>query len=204
MKTEQEKFWSTGFGNKYTKRTHEKRKYFTTRIKMWSDILLHTSDIKSVFEIGSNTGINMDVINFLMNKKIDTNGVEINKKAVVLAKKNKHKVKNISVLNYKPKKKFDMSISCGVMIHINPSYINKVYDVLYKSSKKYILISEYFNTNPVSIDYRGFSNKLFKRDFAKEIQKKYKLKLIDYKFMWSQDNLYPCDDTTWFLFEKTR
>ena len=146
----------------------------------------------------------MDVINFLMNKKIDTNGVEINKKAVVLAKKNKHKVKNISVLNYKPKKKFDMSISCGVMIHINPSYINKVYDVLYKSSKKYILISEYFNTNPVSIDYRGFSNKLFKRDFAKEIQKKYKLKLIDYKFMWSQDNLYPCDDTTWFLFEKTR
>ena len=69
MKTDQEKFWSTDFGNKYTKRTHEKRKYFTTRIKMWSDILLHTSDIKSVFEIGSNTGINMDVINFLMNKK---------------------------------------------------------------------------------------------------------------------------------------
>lgn len=202
MKTEQEKFWSSDFGNSYTKRTHEKRKYFTTRIKMWSEILLNTSDIKSVFEIGSNTGINMDVINFLMNKKIDTNGIEINKKAFTLAKKNKHKVKNISVLDYKPKKKFDMSISCGVMIHINPDYLNKVYDVLYNSSKKYILISEYFNTNPVSIDYNGFSNKLFKRDFAKEIKKKYNLKLIDYKFMWSQDNLYPCDDTTWFLFEK--
>lgn len=202
MKTEQEKFWSSDFGNSYTKRTHEKRKYFTTRIKMWSEILLNTSDIKSVFEIGCNTGINMDVINFLMNKKIDTNGIEINKKAFTLAKKNKHKVKNISVLDYKPKKKFDMSISCGVMIHINPDYLNKVYDVLYNSSKKYILISEYFNTNPVSIDYSGYSNKLFKRDFAKEIKKKYNLKLIDYKFMWSQDNLYPCDDTTWFLFEK--
>jgi len=163
---------------------------------------MHSNDIKSVFEIGSNTGINMEVIQFLLNKKISTNGIEINKKASLIAKKNKHKIKNISVLDYKPIKKFDMSVSCGVMIHINPKYLNKVYDVLYKSSKKYILISEYFNTQPVTINYRGFQDKLFKRDFAKEIQKKYKLKLIDYKFMWSKDNIYPCDDTTWFLFEK--
>jgi pseudaminic acid biosynthesis-associated methylase len=202
MKTDQEKFWSSDFGNKYTERTHLERKYFTTRVKMWSDILMHSNDIKSVFEIGSNTGINMEVIQFLLNKKISTNGIEINKKASLIAKKNKHKIKNISVLDYKPIKKFDMSVSCGVMIHINPKYLNKVYDVLYKSSKKYILISEYFNTQPVTINYRGFQDKLFKRDFAKEIQKKYKLKLIDYKFMWSKDNIYPCDDTTWFLFEK--
>ena len=42
-------------------------------------------------------------------------------------------------------------------------------------SKKYILIREYFNTQPVTINYRRFQDKLFKRDFAKEIQKKYKL-----------------------------
>lgn len=204
MKTDQEKFWRSDFGNKYTERTHLERRYFTTRVKMWSDILMHSNDIKSVFEIGSNTGINMEVIQFLLNKKISTNGIEINKKASLIAKKNKHKIKNISVLDYKPIKKFDMSVSCGVMIHINPKYLNKVYDVLYKSSKKYILISEYFNTQPVTINYRGFQDKLFKRDFAKEIQEKYKLKLIDYKFMWSNDNIYPCDDTTWFLFEKTK
>jgi spore coat polysaccharide biosynthesis protein SpsF len=169
---------------------------------MWSDILSHANDIKSVFEIGSNMGRNMDVINFLLNKKISTNGIDINKKAVILANKNKHKVRNISVLDYSPKKKFDMSISCGVMIHINPNYLNKVYEVLYKSSKKYILISEYFNPKPVTVKYRGHTDRLFKRDFAKEIQKKYKLKLIDYKFMWSNDNIYPCDDTTWFLFKK--
>jgi len=201
MKTEQEKFWNSSFGNKYTQRTVE-NKFFTTRVKMWSDILTHANDIKSVFEIGSNMGRNMDVINFLLNKKISTNGIDINKKAVILAKKNNHKVKNISVLNYSPKKKFDMSISCGVMIHVNPNYLNKVYEVLYKSSKKYILISEYFNPKPVTVKYRGHTDRLFKRDFAKEIQKKYKLKLIDYKFMWSNDNVYPCDDTTWFLFKK--
>ncbi len=201
MKTEQEKFWNSSFGNKYTQRTVE-NKFFTTRVKMWSDILSHANDIKSVFEIGSNMGRNMDVINFLLNKKISTNGIDINKKAVILANKNKHKVRNISVLDYSPKKKFDMSISCGVMIHINPNYLNKVYEVLYKSSKKYILISEYFNPKPVTVKYRGHTDRLFKRDFAKEIQKKYKLKLIDYKFMWSNDNIYPCDDTTWFLFKK--
>ena len=201
MKTEQEKFWNSSFGNKYTQRTVE-NKFFTTRVKMWSDILSHANDIKSVFEIGSNMGRNMDVINFFLNKKISTNGIDINKKAVILANKNKHKVRNISVLDYSPKKKFDMSISCGVMIHINPNYLNKVYEVLYKSSKKYILISEYFNPKPVTVKYRGHTDRLFKRDFAKEIQKKYKLKLIDYKFMWSNDNIYPCDDTTWFLFKK--
>ena len=201
MKTEQEKFWQSSFGNEYTDRTITK-KFYTTRIKMWTDILPQTPGIKSVFEIGTNIGLHLDLIKSLnLYKKIKTAGIEINKKAFLIAKK-KHAMKNISVLDYKPKKKFEMSISCGVLIHINPLYLNKAYEVLYKSSKKYILISEYFNTQPVTIKYRGKEDRLFKRDFAKEIQKKYNLELIDYKFMWSNDNVFPCDDTTWFLFKK--
>ena len=126
MKTDQEKFWSSDFGNKYTERTHLERKYFTTRVKMWSDILMHSNDIKSVFEIGSNTGINMEVIQFLLNKKISTNGIEINKKASLIAKKNKHKIKNISVLDYKPIKKFDMSVV--------PIFIERVDDTNFQIS----------------------------------------------------------------------
>ena len=30
---------------------------------------MHANDVRSIFEIGSNTGINMDVINFLLNKR---------------------------------------------------------------------------------------------------------------------------------------
>ena len=48
MKTEQEKFWQSSFGDKYTDRTIAK-KFYTTRIKMWSDILPLTPGIKSVF-----------------------------------------------------------------------------------------------------------------------------------------------------------
>ena len=104
MKTEQEKFWQSSFGDKYTDRTIAK-KFYTTRIKMWSDILPLTPGIKSVFEIGTNIGLNLDLIKSLnLYRKIKTAGIEINKKAFLIAKK-KHSMKNISVLNYNPKKK---------------------------------------------------------------------------------------------------
>jgi spore coat polysaccharide biosynthesis protein SpsF len=201
METEQEKFWKSTFGNQYTGRTI-KAKFYTTRIKMWSDILPQTLGINSVFEIGTNIGLQLDIIKLLNpNRKIETAGIEINKKAFLIAKK-KHKVQNISVLDFKPKKKFDLTFSAGVLIHLPPEKLKHAYKVLYNSSNKYIVISEYFNTSPVEVVYRGHSNKLFKRDFAKEIKNLYDLELIDYKFMWSEDNFFPCDNTTWFLFKK--
>ena len=111
-------------------------------------------------------------------------------------------MKNVSVLDYKPKKKFDLAFTSGVLIHLPPNKLKYAYNVLYNSSKKYILVSEYFNDYPEQVIYRGHKNKLFKRDFAKEIKNLYNLELIDYKFMWSEDNIFPCDNTTWFLFKK--
>ena len=80
------------------------KKFYTTRIKMWADILPKIPGVKSVFEIGTNIGLNLDLIKSLnLYKKIETEGIEINKKAFLIAKK-KHKMKNVSVLDYKPKK----------------------------------------------------------------------------------------------------
>ena len=110
---------------------------------------------------------------------------------------------NESILNFKNKNKFDLVFTSGVLIHINPEYIDKAYKALYDNSKKYILIIEYYNPSPVQIDYRGHKDKLFKRDFAGEIMKKFKnLKLIDYGFKYKLDNNFPLDDVTWFLLEK--
>ena len=98
----------------------------------------------------------------------------------------------------------DLSISSGVLIHINPEGLNSAYQLLYASSRRLILISEYFNPSPVTITYRGHSDRLFKRDFAGEFWSKYpSLKLVDYGFVWSKDPVAPKDDTTWFLFEKS-
>jgi spore coat polysaccharide biosynthesis protein SpsF len=81
--------------------------------------------------------------------------------------------------------------------------LNLVYEKLYNSSKKFILIAEYYNPSPVSINYRGYDNKLFKRDFAGEFLKKFpETKLIDYGFCYKGDIAFPQDDITWFLIKK--
>jgi pseudaminic acid biosynthesis-associated methylase len=123
-------------------------------------------------------------------------------KAYEVLKKN-HDGFNGSVYEYKNKKRYDLTLSAGVLIHQNPKKLKSFYDQLYVNSKKYILICEYFNPKPVKVTYRGNENKLFKRDFAKELLNNYpKLKVIDYGFVWSNDKYAWGDDYNWFLFSK--
>ncbi len=96
-----------------------------------------------------------------------------------------------------------MSFASGVLIHLNPRGLDVAYDLLFSTSKAFILLSEYFNPQPVAIPYRGHENRLFKRDFAGELWARYpNLRLVDYGFIWSKDPVAPKDDTTWFLFQK--
>ena len=74
---------------------------------------------------------------------------------------------------------------------------------MYNMSDKYILIAEYYSRDLREINYRGHSNKLFKRDFCHDIMTLYpELKIKDYGFIYHKDPLYPLDDITWFLLEK--
>ena len=136
---------------------------------------------------------------------LSLNAVEINLSAVQELQKivPKENIYTGSFTEFTSKKKFDLVISRGVLIHLNPDDLEKAYKQLYDYSNKYILISEYFNPTPVSVEYRGFQNKLFKRDFCREILNLYKdLVLIDYGFLYSSDKNYKYDDVNWFLLEK--
>ena len=89
------------------------------------------------------------------------------------------------------------------LIHIHPKNLNKVYSKIFQTSKKFIYIEEYFNPEPIEINYRNNTNVLFKRDFAKELLKKYSLKLINHGFNWKYDPKKPhLDNTNWYLFKK--
>jgi spore coat polysaccharide biosynthesis protein SpsF len=97
----------------------------------------------------------------------------------------------------------DLSFTKGVLIHLAPDLLPKAYAQLYHSSRRYILIAEYYNPAPVEVNYRGNQGKLFKRDFAGEILDLYPdLQLRAYGFAYHRDPLFPQDDTTWFLLEK--
>ena len=97
---------------------------------------------------------------------------------------------------------YDLTFTSGVLIHINPDHLNAVYKNLYDHSRRYVLVSEYYNPTPVSISYRGHHDRLFKRDFAGDLIDQYDMKLIDYGFVYKRDPWAPQDDTTWFLLEK--
>ena len=87
---------------------------------------------------------------------------------------------------------------------MNPEYLPQIYETLYQSTGRYLLVCEYYNPTPVQITYRGHSDRLFKRDFCGEVLDHYSdLHLVDYGFSYHRDPNFPQDDSTWFLLEKT-
>lgn len=202
-KTEQEEFWaSEEWGNEYIARNN--KDLIKNNIPLFSSIFKKCDDVKSVIEFGSNIGLNLHAISKLFNS-IDISAIEINKNAVAELEKHDfiNKIYHESILNFEADRKRDFVFIKGVLIHINPDFLQTVYEKLYETSNKYILIAEYYNPSPVTIGYRGHNNKLFKRDFAGEMLEKYNdLELVDYGFVYHRDNNFPQDDITWFLLKK--
>lgn len=203
-RTEQEIFWMGDFGDKYIGR-NESANLLASNLHFFSKVFGRIEKPKSLIEFGANIGMNLKAMQLLF-PQIDLFGIEINKKAADDLKSlvGNDKVFNGSIFDYKSgDKQYEVSLIKGVLIHINPDYLSLVYEKLYESSSKYILIAEYYNPSPVAVKYRGHDNRLFKRDFAGEIMDSYSdLSLIDYGFVYSRDIAFPQDDITWFLLKK--
>ncbi len=201
--TEQEKFWAGSFGDDYIERNKSDR-LLASNLNFFSKALKVAGNVNSVIEFGANIGMNMRALKLLYPNQKQF-GVEINKKAAdtlrtIVGETN---VFNGSIFDFKGQDQYQLSFTKGVLIHINPDFLPKVYETLYQSSKQYIMVAEYYNPSPVVIDYRGHSDKLFKRDFCGEMLQKYPdLKLVDYGFAYKKDPAFSQDDITWFLMEK--
>ena len=202
-KTEQENFWSTDFGNDYPSR-NEGEKMISSNLALFSKIFKNCPEVQSVAELGCNIGLNLIALNRI-NKQLKLRGYEINKKAAKTAhEEDIAEIVNTTVAEaLDASTTFDLTFTKGVLIHVNPDMLSAVYQNLYNLSNRYILVCEYYNPSPVSIDYRGIKDRLFKRDFAGELMNKYGLKLVDYGFNYQHDPYLTNDDTTWFLLEKS-
>ena len=173
------------------------------KLVSFSRALRSAPNINSIIELGCNIGLNLIALNRL-SKSFDLAGYEINHEAAKLA--DQAKIANIiqdSILNPLPaQKKYDLTFTSGVLIHINPTKLDLVYQNLYNLSKQYILIYEYYNPEPVQVKYRGHDGFLFKRDFAGDLIEKFDLELVDYGFDYRRDNYFDYGDGTWFLMRK--
>jgi pseudaminic acid biosynthesis-associated methylase len=203
FKTEQEVFWAGEFGNDYIER-NQGSALLASNLDFFSKALRSMRDIQTCIEFGANIGMNLKAIQ-LLHPSIRASGIEINAKAAehlrtVIPYDCVHQT---SILDFQPSQSYDLVLIKGVLIHIHPDALLKVYDKLVSSCKRYLLVAEYYNPTPVTIPYRGHLDRLFKRDFAGEIMDRHpSLQLIDYGFAYKRDPNFPQDDITWFLMEK--
>ena len=204
-KTEQESFWAGQFGDNYIDRNKSKN-ILASNTNFLSSALKRTSGIKNCIEFGSNIGNNLKALNYLL-PEVDKSAIEINPKAISQLKEvvSSDNIFEGSILDYQPIEKFDLVLIKGVLIHLDPKYLEAVYQKLVCSCKKYLLIAEYYNPTPVTINYRGHQNKLFKRDFAGELMDSYPFMILsDYGFCYHRDPIFPADDYTWFLLKNDK
>lgn len=201
--TQQEDFWAGSFGDEYTSRNTDSR-LIASNISLFSKIFNKSEKVHSIIEFGANIGLNLYAIHQLL-PDAALSGVEINEKAVGQLKNLEFvNVFHQSILDFSCDFQWDFVFTKGVLIHINPDYLEKVYEILFKTSSKYICLMEYYNPSPAEIPYRGHRDRLYKRDFAGELMGHYKdLELIDYGFVYHNDINFPQDDLTWFLMKKS-
>ena len=174
--------------------------------RAWFRILskVNLSEIGSYLDCGCNIGRNIGFLSEILPNS-SANLIEIAEKPFLYCKK----TYNIGDSYLGPIKSarfesnFDLVFTSGVLIHVNPDDLLETLGKMYDFSKKYILIAEYFNRTPMTINYRGKDNKLFKRDFGKLFMDNFDVKLVDYGFLWGHEfDAAGFDDVTYWLFQK--
>lgn len=197
--------WKGEFGDEYTKR-NKSEQILASNINLFAKILGGGAceRINGILEFGSNIGLNLVALSYLLPNIEDISAIEINEDAAKECEKNvkiKHMYKQ-SIHDFTPDYERDFVLTKGILIHMPPETLQTVYEKLYKSSKKYICICEFYNPTPVEITHRKV-NTIFKRDFCGEIMDKYPdLKLVNYGFSYHRDYNFPQCDLTWFLLKK--
>lgn len=202
-KTEQELFWAGEFGTEYIQR-NQGDWLLASNLNFFSKAMHGASGVKNCIEFGANIGMNTKALRLLY-PHWEQFGIEINTNAArqLATVIPPDHVFNSSILDFNMDAQWDLVLIKGVLIHINPDMLPLVYDKLVAASGKYLLVAEYYNPEPVTINYRGHKDRLFKRDFAGEVMDRHpEMQLVDYGFAYRGDPNYPQDDITWFLMER--
>jgi pseudaminic acid biosynthesis-associated methylase len=200
---EQENFWKDEYASDYLKKNNSFDR--SLGIDCWSQMLSKTKGIETILECGSNLGRNIDFLDEVL-PKASKSIIEISPKAyeIVTSRYNLSSSFNGTILNSSfEENSFDLVYTIGVLIHIHPDELMQNMTKMFSYSKQYILMGEYFNRTPVSIEYQGKMNTLFKRDFGKLFIENFPVNLVDYGFLWG--HLYDTagfDDITYWVFEK--
>lgn len=194
--------WEGEGGDQYIDRQDEKELLYAYE-EMWGQIYQEMAEIPSrVLELGASVGLNLDALR-LLQPNTECLAIEPNEKARKVLRQKGYEIRDPGIAELKYMDPVDMSFTRGVLIHIPPTELAVAYETLYRATRQYIVVAEYYSPKPVEIEYRGRMGLLWKRDFAGEMLDRFKdLKLVEYGFVYHRDPIAPQDDVTWFLLEK--
>lgn len=201
IRTEQERFWEGEFGDQYRGRN---RGRVPTNIALFAHILAHTQpgSIQDVLELGAGDGQNLEAIHALL-PDADLTAVEINERTAREIPIGDIICASAADFTLPPDTHPELVFTKGLLIHVAAKDRPAIYDRMYNSTSRYLLICEYYAPHEVEIEYRGHAGKLWRADFAGEIQRDYRNLIIVARGIALRTDTFPQDDLTWYLMEKT-
>jgi pseudaminic acid biosynthesis-associated methylase len=170
--------WAGEFGDEYTKRNQVD---WRKRGRFWQDIMLRTG-ARSAFEVGCNAGWNLSSIREVA-PHVQVRGNDINKSACEQAA-----MAGIPVFNQLDFTQIpggaELVFTAGVLIHIEPEHLEEMMRAIIDKSYRWVLAIEYASDKEKAVNYRGYSDKCWKRPYG-WLYQNLGLKLVD--------SLYPTD-----------
>jgi ubiquinone/menaquinone biosynthesis C-methylase UbiE len=191
--------WNGDFGINYTIRN----KIIPENLVPFFKRITKDLKLKRILEVGCNRGHNLVALSYC--DQYELYGIDINPYSILLAKENKEisfAVGNIFDILYKDNF-FDMVMTIGVLIHIDPVDMKKALTELLRVSNKYYFMVEYnYNFNEFEkIPYRENVG-LWRGNFKELVLENFNVKLILEGEAGELDGFG--DKRNYFLFEKIK
>jgi pseudaminic acid biosynthesis-associated methylase len=191
--------WKSSFGDDYTRRNEHNT---GARYQLWKMLL--PKGVRSVLEVGSNSGQNLEAIanlsdcdlyacepNNLARWKLEQSG---------LVHPSRIKPDTADKISFADNTA-DLVFTCGVMIHIPTDKLEASMREIYRTSAKYIICGEYFAPKEEAIPYRGRNDALWRRDYGSLYMDLFpNLKCTGTVFAWHR--MTGLDNLTFWVFEK--
>lgn len=153
-------FWKNEGGSEYTLRNADVD--WRKRTSFWRDTI--PADVRTAFELGTNVGANLRAIRAC--RSIQTQGIEINEDAVKVAQDRGLAVQKCDLFKYQAAAMWDISYTCGVLIHMSPDQIGDAMETVAASSRKYVMAVEYMDDVETMVNYRGSDDLLWRRPYG--------------------------------------
>lgn len=201
-------FWRGEFGDAYTQRSRGEKLIASNEALFRKALLpMFFTTPARVIEFGANIGLNIRALRRInVFSTCEFTAVEPNAKAAAELRETKDIHVHETAMQDTDEPwggGYDLAISKGVCIHVPCEELYRAYGALYRASRRYIFLAEYFSPSPREIVYRGHTGRLWARDFAGEMLDMFSdLKVVTYGFQWRRDPHAPADDITWTLMEK--